>query len=237
MEHTKLFNATRSKHYYLIVDTETTKRGTVCDFGAVIVTKQGQIVEQFGAMVLGHFGTLPLFSDPKADPDSFWSEQSAQRRTKGYDQMLIDGRRSQSSVALINEWLAGVLGRYNPVLTAYNLSFDMGSTAKTGIKLGMFGSRFCLMKAAKRTIGVSAEYQDFCRERGLMTEGGKKAIKNPKPQMTADAMAKFILDTNYEGSLADEPHTALEDARDYESAILTKILESVTRKQLLELGR
>ena len=235
MEHTKLFNAI-NRHYYLIVDTETTKRGTVADFGAVIVTKQGEIVEQFGAMVLGHFGTLPLFSDPKADPDQFWSEQSAQRRTKGYDEMLIDGRRSQASVALINEWLAGVLGRYNPVLTAYNLVFDMGSTAKTGIKLGMFGSRFCLMKAAKRTIGVLAEYQDFCRERGLMTAGGKLK-KNPKPQMTADAMAKFILDTNYEGSLADEPHTALEDARDYESAILTKILESVTRKQLMEIGQ
>ena len=235
MEHTKLFNAI-NRHYYLIVDTETTKRGTVADFGAVIVTKQGEIVEQFGAMVLGHFGTLPLFSDPKADPDQFWSEQSAQRRTKGYDEMLIDGRRSQASVALINEWLAGVLGRYNPVLTAYNLVFDMGSTAKTGIKLGMFGSRFCLMKAAKRTIGVLAEYQDFCKERGLMTAGGKLK-KNPKPQMTADAMAKFILDTNYEGSLADEPHTALEDARDYESAILTKILESVTRKQLMEIGQ
>ena len=235
MEHTKLFNAI-NRHYYLIVDTETTKRGTVADFGAVIVTKQGEIVEQFGAMVLRHFGTLPLFSDPKADPDQFWSEQSAQRRTKGYDEMLIDGRRSQASVALINEWLAGVLGRYNPVLTAYNLVFDMGSTGKTGIKLGMFGSRFCLMKAAKRTIGVLAEYQDFCRERGLMTAGGKLK-KNPKPQMTADAMAKFILDTNYEGSLADEPHTALEDARDYESAILTRILESVTRKQLMEIGQ
>ena len=44
------------RHYYLIVDTETTQRGTVADFGAVIVTKQGEIVEQFGAMVLGHFG-------------------------------------------------------------------------------------------------------------------------------------------------------------------------------------
>ena len=37
------------KHYYLIVDTETTKKQTVADFGAVIVTKQGEIVEQVGA--------------------------------------------------------------------------------------------------------------------------------------------------------------------------------------------
>ena len=70
------------KHYYLIVDTETTKKQTVADFGAVVVDRQGAIVEQFGAMVLGHFGKLPLFSDPTADPDAFWSEQSAHRRAK-----------------------------------------------------------------------------------------------------------------------------------------------------------
>ena len=44
------------KHYYLIVDTETTRRNTVADFGAVLVTRKGEIVEQFGAMVLGEFG-------------------------------------------------------------------------------------------------------------------------------------------------------------------------------------
>jgi hypothetical protein len=51
--------------------------------------------------------------------------------------------------------------------------------------------------------------------------------------MTADTMAKFIFGTG----LQDEPHTALEDARDYEAPILTRILESVTRKQLLEIGK
>ena len=59
------------KHTYLIVDTETTKYQTVADFGAVVMTRDGTIVEQFGAMVSGHFGKMPLFSDPMADPDSF----------------------------------------------------------------------------------------------------------------------------------------------------------------------
>ena len=219
------------RHYYLIVDTETTQRGTVADFGAVIVTKQGEIVEQFGAMVLGHFGKLPLFSDPNADPDAFWSEQSANRRAKNYDDMLESGERSISSPALINQWLAGIKARYNPTLTAYNLAFDLGKCRNTRINLGIFGSRFCLMKSAKRKIGVLASYQDFCKARGLLT------AKLKRPSMTADAMAKYIADTEYSGSLADEPHTALEDARDYEAMILAYILRDTTRKQIMELGK
>ena len=219
------------RHYYLIVDTETTQRGTVADFGAVIVTKQGEIVEQFGAMVLGHFGKLPLFSDPNADADAFWSQQSAQRRAKNYDDMLESGERSISSPALINQWLAGIKARYNPTLTAYNLSFDLGKCRNTRINLGIFGSRFCLMRSAKRKIGVLASYQDFCKARGLLT------AKLKRPSMTADAMAKYIADTEYQGSLADEPHTALEDARDYEAMILSYILRDTTRKQILELGQ
>jgi len=209
------------------VDTETTKRGTVADFGAVVMTKQGQLVEQFGAMVHGHFGKLPLFSDPSADSSAFWSEQSAQRRAKNYDDMLEAGERSISSVGLINQWLAGINARYAPVLTAYNIAFDFGKCRNTRINLGIFNSRFCLMKAAKRQIGALAEYHEFCNAYGFLT------AKRRDPSMTADTMAKFIFGLD----LPDEPHTALEDARDYEAPILTKILESVTRKQLLEIGQ
>ena len=215
------------RHYYLAVDTETTKKQTVADFGAVVMTKQGQIVEQFGAMVHGHFGTLPLFSDPSADPAAFWSEQSAQRRAKNYDDMLESGERSISSVGLINQWLAGINARYAPVLTAYNIAFDLGKCRNTRINLGIFRRSFCLMKAAKRQIGQLAEYHDFCRTHGFLT------AKLKRPSMTAETMSRFI----FGADMADEPHTALEDAQFYEAPILTKILESVTRKQLMELGR
>ena len=215
------------KHYYLVIDTETTQKQTVADFGAVIVTKQGEIIDQFGAMVLNHFGKIPLFSDPSAPDAALWSEQSAQRREKNYYAMLDTGERSVSSIGLINQWLASINARYNPVLTAYNISFDLGKCSNTRINLGMFKQRFCLMKAAKRKIGVLAEYQDFCIERELLTAKGRK------PQMTADAMAKFILGD----SLQDEPHTALEDSRDYECPILTHILRDTTRAQILELGK
>ena len=215
------------RHFYLIVDTETTQRGTVADFGAVLITKQGEIVERFGAMVLNHFGSLPLFADVTAPDSALWSEQSAKRREKNYYSMLESGERSISSVGLINQWLSGINARYAPVLTAYNLAFDLGKCRNTRIDLGIFAQSFCLMKAAKRQIGTLAEYHNFCIVNDFLT------AKLRKPSMTADTMAKFIFGL----SLADEPHTALEDAQFYEAPILTKILESVTRKQLLELGR
>jgi hypothetical protein len=215
------------RHFYLIVDTETTKKQTVADFGAVIVTKQGEIVERFGAMVLGHFGKMPLFADATAPDSALWSEQSARRREKDYYSMLDTGERSIASPALINQWLVRVNAQYAPVLTAYNLAFDLGKCRNTRIDLGIFGQSFCLMKAAKRQIGTLAEYHDFCHDNRFLT------LALRKPSMTADTMAKFILGV----SLEDEPHTALEDAQFYEAPILTKILESVTRKQLLELGR
>ena len=215
-----------NKHYYLIVDTETTKFQTVADFGAVVVDRKGAIIEQFGAMVLGHFGQMPLFSDPTADADAFWSAQSAQRRLKNYDEMLETGERSISSPALINQWLAGINARYAPILTAYNIAFDFGKCRNTRINLGIFNSRFCLMRTAKRKIGVLADYQAFCFDNKLLTK------KLRKPQMTADAMAKYICP-----EIADEPHTALEDARDYEALILSYILRDTTRKKILELGK
>ena len=61
------------KHYYLIVDTETTQKNTVADFGAVVVDRQGNIVEQFGVLLDGHFGSVELLHDTKAPSDSFWS--------------------------------------------------------------------------------------------------------------------------------------------------------------------
>ena len=215
------------RHYYLIVDTETTKKHTVADFGAVLITRQGEIVERFGAMVLGHFGKMPLFADATAPDSALWSEQSAKRREKDYYSMLDSGERSISSVGLINQWLVRVNAQYSPVLTAYQLSFDLGKCRNTRIDLGIFAESFCLMKAAKRQIGTLAEYHEFCNANGFLT--AKKRI----PSTTAETVARFI----FGADLEDEPHTALEDAQFYEAPILTKILESVTRKQLLELGR
>jgi hypothetical protein len=218
------------KHYYLIVDTETTAKQTVADFGAVIMDRKGNIVEQFGVLLDGHFGTLPLWSDPRAPAEAFWSTQMAHRRKKHYDDLLTAGQRSICSPALVNLWLARVKGQYDPAVTAYNIGFDWSKCRNTGIDLGIFQTRFCTMKAARAFIATRADYVDFCQARGLLTGMGQ-------PKTSADAMAKYVIDRQHSGSLADEPHTALEDARDYEAPILAHILRDLSRKKLLDASR
>jgi hypothetical protein len=212
------------KHYYLIVDTETTQKNTVADFGAVIVDRQGNIVEQFGVLLDGHFGKVELFHDKLAPAESFWSSMMLHRRKKHYDQLLADGQRSICSAQLVNLWLTRIKAQYNPIVTAYNIAFDWGKCQKTGINLGMFENRFCLMKKAQAFF-VNQDYVDFCHANGFLT------AKLRKPSTTADTMAKYILGVDLE----DEPHTALEDARDYEAPILTALLSQLSRKKLLAL--
>jgi len=217
------------KHYYLIVDTETTQKQTVADFGAVVVDRDGKIHEQFGVLLHGHFGRLPLFSNSSLPAEEFFSTQMVHRRRKHYDDMLETGERSLCSPQLVNLFLARLLGQYDPIVTAYNLSFDFGKCANTGIDLGIFSERFCLMRAAHRSICLTPEYDVFCRLNRNITPTGRLS-------RTADTVAKFVARDCY-NSLADEPHTALEDARDYEAMILHEILKTRTRKQLLELGK
>jgi hypothetical protein len=177
------------KHYYLIVDTETTQAQTVADFGAVVVDRQGNIVEQFGVLLDGHFGNIDLFHDIHAPSDSFWSTQSVYRRKKHYDKLLATGQRSICSPTLVNLWLTRIKAQYNPIVTAYNIAFDLGKCRNTGIDLGIFENSFCLMKKAQKHF-VNQDYVDFCHANGFLT------AKLRKPSTTADTMAKYILGTD-----------------------------------------
>ena len=85
------------------------------------------------------------------------------------------------------------------------------------------------MKAAFNTICKLPEYDYFCRLHQHITPTGKLS-------RSADTVAKFVA-RDAHNALADEPHTALEDARDYEALILHEILKTHTRKQLLEAGK
>ena len=217
MTHTKLFNAI-NRHYYLIVDTETTytkgEKDTVADFGAVIVDRQGKIYAQLGALVSEESGK-----------DFHWALGNKKMIQKKYKLLVAAGKRTTQTVAEINDWLAMVGEKYNPILTAYNISFDMDKCRNTGIYLDGFSQRFCLWAASKKTICLTPEYAEWCAENMAYTPGGRLSTK-------ADHVAQFLDDT-----LPPEPHTALEDARDYEAVILNSIIHSPhTRAAIMEMG-
>jgi hypothetical protein len=209
------------KKYFVIVDTETTQTDLVADLGIVVCDKQGNIEREYGLMVGEVYcnrETHPLFH-VYGDANDVFSKASLPGRYSRYDQMIKDGRRMVATVPAINSLLAKIAVKYRPVLTAYNLAFDTGKCANTGIDLGMFDSRFCLWHAAAQKWGSRRDFLAFALENGYF--GNRTKTGHVGVQTKADVMAKFLLGAG----LADEPHTALEDARDYERPILAALVK------------
>ena len=215
------------KKFFLIIDTETTQDGKVADFGAVVCDKQGNIHHEIGLLVKEfYFDRVnhPLFFQG----DFLGGKQNLPRRYAAYDAMINDGSRMAASVPAINRWLAKVNAKYKPVLTAYNIAFDLDKMTKSGIiAADIFPEKFCLWYAAAEKWGKSKAYRDFVLRNhffGNRTKNGHIGY-----QTKADAMAKFLLGDD----LPDEPHTALEDAKDYELPILTKLVQTTNPAQYM----
>ena len=105
----------------------------------------------------------------------------------------------------------------NPTLTAYNLAFDKSKCANTGIDLSGFAESFCLWQAAIGNI-CKKQYRQFALDNHLFnapTKHGNMSIKT-----TAESVFAFL-----NGQFVEEPHTALEDAQDFELPILVNILK------------
>lgn len=210
------------KKYFLIVDTETTDAQTVADFGAVICDKQGNIVKSLGAMVAEYYldrDNHPLFT--AGNDDKLWGKKSLKRRYSRYDGMVKNGQRMIATVPAINGWLAKAAVAYRPVLTAYNLPFDLDKCSRSGIDLTLFEKRFCLYRAAAAKWGQSKAYRQSVLEQLAFNNPTDKG--NMSYKVTAEAMARFIFS---DPEMPDEPHTALEDARDYELPILVELIKS-----------
>lgn len=204
------------KQYFAIVDTETTINDTVADFACIIVDREGNIFSQCAILVKDNFDTMELFYDKNAK--GIWSLEYAKAKKADYMVMLNNGQRMMASVNAINKWLNQVIGKYNPTLTAYNLAFDFGKCANTGIDLGIFNNKFCLWQAAVGNICQTKKYKQFAIENHAfnnVTEQGNMTFKT-----NAEVVCGFI-----NNNFIDEPHTALEDARDFELPILTNILK------------
>jgi hypothetical protein len=215
--------------YFLIVDTETTQPNKaenipakVADFGAIVVNRKGEIFSQCAVMVLGIYNNsdkYPLFytSDNEGDPENIWAKAGLPDRYKRYNSMLSSGARQYASHNAINKWLAIVNGKYNPYLTAYNLAFDMGKCDNTGIDLSMFSKKFCLMKAACDKWALTKKYRQFILDNHYFKPPTK--LGNMSYLTKAETMAHFVT-----GDDLVEPHTAIEDARDFELPILLRLL-------------
>jgi hypothetical protein len=218
------------KHFFLLLDSETTQTDRVADLGLIVCDRKGRIYAQAAILVREYFlnsDEHPLFhTSGQADP--LWGKANLPKRYRAYQDMLENGSRTLASVNAVNIWLAKALQTYNPTLTAYNLSFDAGKCANSGIDLTGFEKRFCLWHAAAMRWGHSKAFRDMVLQTGAfnkMTQYG-----NWSYQTNAEVMARFVTGNP---ALEPEPHTAFEDALLYELPILTRLVNEVPRKEYL----
>ena len=204
------------KQFFAILDTETTIEYTVADFAIVICDREGKIYNQCAVLVQGHYGNFELFHDKAAN--DIWGYGGLEKRKIAYRNMLDSGSRMLASVNAVNRWIQQAIGKYNPTLTAYNLAFDKDKCQKTGIDLTGFADNFCLWQAAIGNICNTKKYRQFVLENhgfNSRTEFGNMTMKT-----NAEIVCGFIT-----GNFVDEPHTALEDVRDFELPILREIVK------------
>lgn len=205
------------KQYFAILDTETTMADTVADFAIIICDRDGKIYNQCAVMVAGHYGAHELFHDKNAN--DIWGYAGLNKRKANYSAMLDSGTRMVASVAAINRWINQAIGKYNPTLTAYNLAFDLSKCANTEIDLSGFSAKFCLWQAAVGNICNKKAYRQFALDNHAFNSPTK--FGNMTFSTNAETVCGFI-----NNEFITEPHTALEDARDFEMPILTRILKS-----------
>lgn len=209
------------KKFFLVIDTETTQTNSVADFGAVVIDRQGRVQTQCGVLVREYYMNRdkhPLFHTKDVDP--LWGAANLPARYAAYDEMVRDGRRMIASKAAVNKWLGQVAVKYAPTVTAYNWAFDKDKLTKSGLHVDIFEKSFCLWHAAAAKWGNSREFRQFVLDNHLF---GKRTKTGCMTMLTnAEVMARFILKNP---EMEDEPHTALEDALDYEVPILKRLLE------------
>ena len=204
------------KQFFAILDTETTINDTVADLGIIIVDRNGEIYNQCAVLMRGHFDAMELFHDKTKN--DIWGYAGLEKRKAGYTAMLDNGVRMLASVAAVNKWINQAIGKYNPTLTAYNLAFDLGKCANTGIDLSGFNSKFCLWQAAVGNVCNRKAFKTFALENHAFNNCTKN--NNMTFKTNAEIVCGFI-----NNQFIEEPHTALEDARDFELPILSHIIK------------
>lgn len=216
------------KHYFMVLDTETTMDSQVADLGAVIVDRAGTVIAQCAVLIRGIFDKPrkhTLFWNDSAP--EIWAKANLTRRYDEYHQMLVDGRRQMATVNAMNAWLEKAIATYDPILTAYNLAFDSEKCANTGIDLEGFSRRFCLMRAAQTHYARKRRYLEFVLQNHAFNAPTR--YRNMTFQTKAEIMSAYV-----QGHpVIDEPHTGFEDALFFEVPILVDLLKRRSVKWLL----
>ncbi len=213
------------KDFFLIIDTETTIGDKVADFGAIVVDRKGNIHTSAACLIREFYldkEQFPLFHDQSIDP--LWGKANLPRRYAEYDAMLSDGRRMLASVAAINRWLARVNAEYSPIATAYNRAFDWDKMNKSGIDIGLFSRYFCLWHASANKWAQTKPFRQFIIDSHAFNK--PTALGNMSYLTNAEIMARFVLNNP---DLPNEPHTAFEDAKEYEMPILLALLNKTKK--------
>lgn len=211
------------RRFFLLIDTETTQTDKVADFGAIVADKQGNIHASAALLVRDFYldrEQHPLFHY-SGDTDPLWGKENLPKRYAAYDEMLANGSRMLATVPAINRWLAKVAAKYSPTMTAYNLAFDFGKMSNSGIDVDLFPQKFCLWHAAANKWAHTKAYRQFILDNHLFKN--RTAFGNMSYPTNAEVMTRFILGNP---DLPDEPHTAFEDARDYELPTLTRLVQT-----------
>lgn len=211
-------NQMARKQFFCIVDTETTIDDTVADIGAVICDKQGRVFHTLGILVAGHYAEKSLFYN--ASLPGLWSAKGLAVREENYRRLLDAGQRSIATVSGINKWLAQAIATYPGIaVTGYNLAFDLDKCKNTGIDIEQFPDSFCLWQLSVGHFAKTKAYRQFILDNHLFNN--PTDLRNMTFKTNAETVASFL--AGY--LLPPEPHTALEDARDYELPILTRIMQ------------
>lgn len=215
-----------SKEFYIIVDTETTNTDKVYDFGAVVCDRKGIIHSSCG-IILRESAKMELFYD--AGVTGIWGKQAAATRKIAYETMLANGSRMLASSNAVNRWLEKVNAKYAPMLTAYNLAFDLGKCAGSGIDLSIFSQSFCLWHLAAKMICESKDYKNFAMQNHYF--GNRTKLGNMTMTTNAECVAHFVT-----GNDTLEPHTAKEDAQFFEMPILLQLVNKKNWKKNIHLA-
>jgi hypothetical protein len=217
------------KTFFGTIDTETTIDGKIVDFALVITDKSGKVYFTYAAMVKEFYfdrENHALFYMPE---NAFWAKKRLPARYAAYDAMIANGQRIVATIPAINRMLAEVMAKYNPVWTAYNWNYDFGKMRSSGVHVELMANNFCLWHAAAHKYVKNKQFRQFILEGHYFNARTKHG--NMTFQTNADVMAKFILN---DSDLADEPHTAFEDAMYYEIPILTDIVKTKNKSDYME---